>query len=344
MLILGAFVGSEVSAGGVEEGANPLVEVGRRPHGTTAREFGGHAASVRAQTDTEHDRPHLPSCAQSAVPDEYEQSRAITRCDRAITRILDLQLAQTEGNMTLRFIGTSSEEGDCPTLYEIEGTDEILVQGERETDPEHLVQLRDVKESETFVRVPRSLLTRYAPKEAAPELQPFSTISHLFREFRHTAWRLETRRGYASDRKSPNREKFERGESFGYTPDSPWHANVRTQTEAGKRFERVRLVDEPPTEGQRFLLATGLGNVAAGEDIRNLTRTEAEQLRLPDFDFWLFDSKIMARFAFDEEDTTLGVYVTEDPAEVLAACQARDVAWHHAVPTAEFAGRVRSTM
>lgn len=246
--------------------------------------------------------------------------------------------------MTLRFIGTSSEEGDCPTLYEIEGTDEILVQGDRETDPEHLVQLRDVKPSESFVRVPRSLLTRYAPRADAPELQPFSAIAHLFREFRHTAWRLETRRGYASDRTSPNRPAFERGEAFHFNPDSAWHSNVRAQTEAGKRFERVRLIDEPPTDGQRFLLATGMGNVEAGEDIRNLTRAEAERLRLPDYDFWLFDSKTVARFAFDDEDTTLGVYVTEDPAEVLAACQARDAAWHHAIRTQEFARRVASTV
>ncbi|CAM5319120.1 DUF6879 family protein [Streptomyces chartreusis] len=245
--------------------------------------------------------------------------------------------------MALRFLGTTSEEGDCPTLYEIDGTDEILVQGERETDPAHLVQLCDVKPSETFVRVPRGLLTRYAPRHEAPELQPFSTISHLFREFRHTAWRLETRSGYASDRSSANWSRFRAGESFGFNPDSPWHANVRAQTEAGKRFERVRLVDEPLTEGQQFLLATGLGNTAAGEDIRNLPRSEAERLRLPDVDFWLFDSKLLARFSFDEDDTTLGVYVTEDPAEVLAACQARDAAWHHATPTTEFARRVRST-
>lgn len=65
---------------------------------------------------------------------------------------------------------------------------------------------------------------------------------------------------------------------------------------------------------------------------------------MTDYDFWLFDAKILARFAFDDEDTTLGVYVTEDPAEVLAACQARDAAWHHAVRTQEFAGRVRSPM
>ncbi|RMB81367.1 DUF6879 family protein [Streptomyces shenzhenensis] len=246
--------------------------------------------------------------------------------------------------MTLRFLGTTSDDGDCPTLYEIPETDEILVQGDRETDPAHLARLRDVKESETFVRVPRSLLTRYAPTTEAPALEPFASISRLFKEFRHTAWRLETRRGYASDRRSPKWARWQAGEDIVAEPANAWRANVAEQTAAGKRFERVRIVDDPVTDGQRFLLASAPGNVAAGEDIRNLTRAEAEQLRLPDFDFWLFDSRVVARFAFDEYDTTLGVYVSEDPAEVLAACQARDAAWHHAVPTAEFAERVRSTM
>ncbi|GAB2967479.1 hypothetical protein GCM10023080_032640 [Streptomyces pseudoechinosporeus] len=98
--------------------------------------------------------------------------------------------------MTLRFIGTTSDDGDCPTLYEIEGTDEILVQGDRETDPEHLAALRDVKPSETFVRVPRALLAHYAPRTKTPKLQPFASISHLFREFRHTARRRESRSGH----------------------------------------------------------------------------------------------------------------------------------------------------
>ncbi|MER6160876.1 DUF6879 family protein [Streptomyces sp. NPDC001868] len=244
--------------------------------------------------------------------------------------------------MTLRFLGTTSDDGDCPTLYEIDGTDEILVQGDRETDPAHLVQLRDVKPSETFVRVPRALLTRYAPRTETPELQPFTSIAHLFREFRHTAWRLETRRGYASDRNSSKWQRWQDGEDIAAEPANSWRDNVTAQTAAGKRFERVRLVDTPPTEGQRFLLASAPSNVAAGEEIRNLTRGQAEQLCLPDHDFWLFDSRVVARFAFDVDDTTLGVYVTEDPAEVLAACQARDAAWHHAVPTTEFARQVRS--
>ncbi|EFL29548.1 conserved hypothetical protein [Streptomyces viridochromogenes DSM 40736] len=206
------------------------------------------------------------------------------------------------------------------------------------------MQLRDVKPSETFVRVPRELLIRYAPSAPAPELQPFAAVSHLFREFRSTAWRLETRRGYSTDRHSPKWQRFLAGEDVGHDPDNAWRANVREQTAQGKRFRRVRLADEPLMQGQQYLLATAPANVAVGEDIRNLTRADAERLRLPGYDFWLFDSKILARFAFDEDDTTLGVYVTEDPAEVLAACQAWDAAWHHAVPTAEFAKRVASTV
>jgi hypothetical protein len=244
--------------------------------------------------------------------------------------------------MTLRFLGTTSDDGDCPTLYEIEGADEILVQGEREIDPEHLAQLRDVKESETFVRVPRSLLSRYAPRSDAPELQPFAAITDLFHDFQHTAWRLETRGGYASDRNSPKWARFLAGEDLAGEPDNAWRENVRVQTSLGKRFERVRVVDQPLTQGQEFLLARAPSNVAAGEDIRNLSRAQAQQLLLPNHDFWLFDSKVLVRLAFDDEDTTLGVYVSEDPAEVLAACQARDAAWHHAVRTEEFARRVRS--
>ncbi|MEV6199867.1 DUF6879 family protein [Streptomyces sp. NPDC051771] len=244
--------------------------------------------------------------------------------------------------MPLRFLGTTSEDGDCPTLYEVESTGDILVQGERVSDPAQLAALRDVKESETFVTVPRELLTRFAPRAEPREMVPFADVSGLFAEFEHTAWRLETRRGYATDRLSPKWARWKAGTDISAEPPNAWRENVRKQVAAGKRFERVRLVDEPLTEGQEFLLATGLGNVAAGEDIRNLTRGQAERLRLPDQDFWLFDSRTLVRFVFDEDDTTLGVVVSDDPSEVAAACQVRDAAWHHAVPTVDYAKRVRS--
>ncbi|MEU8546566.1 DUF6879 family protein [Streptomyces roseoverticillatus] len=173
------------------------------------------------------------------------------------------------------------------------------------------------------------------------ELVPFKEVIPLFEDFEHTAWRLETQRGYASDRLSPNWARFKAGETaFGYRPDHPWHANVRKQTELGKRFERVRLVDDPPTEGQRFLLASGLGNVEAGEDIRNLYRADAARIGLPDYDFWLFDSRTVVEFVFDDQGQDLGVRVRDDARSVVRACQARDAAWHHAVATRQFQARL----
>ncbi|MFF1906011.1 hypothetical protein [Kitasatospora sp. NPDC058218] len=65
--------------------------------------------------------------------------------------------------MKLKFLGSTSEDGKCPTLYETE-TGDIVVQGYRLTDPEALAQLRDVLPGETFVVVPRDLLTRFTPK------------------------------------------------------------------------------------------------------------------------------------------------------------------------------------
>jgi len=246
--------------------------------------------------------------------------------------------------MALRFLGTTSDGGDCPTLYEVEGTDEILVQGDRETDPDHLAQLRDVKPSETFVRVPRELLTRFAPRSAPSEVIPFREVAHVFTDFKHTAWRLETRRGYATDRASEAWARWKAGEDVAHDEPDAWRRNVLEQTALGKTFGRVRLVDQPPTEGQQFLLTRAPSNVAAGDDVRYLWRADAERLGLPDFDFWLIDSRTLLRFVFDDQDVTLGVIVTEDPAEVLAACQARDAAWHHALSAVEFAERVRSTM
>ncbi|WP_019887313.1 hypothetical protein [Streptomyces purpureus] len=67
--------------------------------------------------------------------------------------------------MTLRFIGTTSEHGNCPTLYEVVETGDIVVQGDELADEEHRAQLRDLGVKETAVVIPRELLTRFAPKE-----------------------------------------------------------------------------------------------------------------------------------------------------------------------------------
>lgn len=65
----------------------------------------------------------------------------------------------------LRMLGTTSEEGKCPTLYEDLDTGDIIVQGYTVTDLDDVAQLENVLDGESFVVVPRDLLTRFAPKE-----------------------------------------------------------------------------------------------------------------------------------------------------------------------------------
>lgn len=177
-----------------------------------------------------------------------------------------------------------------------------------------------------------------------PEFIDDTTFAAYFEEFEHTAWRLESRRGYASDRAG---EKYRQYLATGEVPDDshrPWCVNVRTQTAQGKRIERVRLVDSPPTSEQLFLLASAATNNAAGEDIRNLWRTNAEKAGLPAEDFWLFDSWRALVLHFDDEDDYLGAELVEDPVRIVRFCQIRDAAWHHAISREEFVAQVNSTM
>jgi hypothetical protein len=60
-------------------------------------------------------------------------------------------------------IGTTSDSGKCPTLYEDLDTGEVLVQGP-EAAPEDRAQMVDPLTGETLVVVPRDLLTRFAPR------------------------------------------------------------------------------------------------------------------------------------------------------------------------------------
>lgn len=68
--------------------------------------------------------------------------------------------------MKLTFLGTTSNNGSCPNLYETDrGT--YVVQGEKITDPEALAALRarGLPDHETAVEIPRALLN-FAPTES----------------------------------------------------------------------------------------------------------------------------------------------------------------------------------
>lgn len=237
----------------------------------------------------------------------------------------------------LRFNGTGSGGGGCPAVHEDLDSREVIVHGPPLTDPDDLAQLQHLNEGEVAVVVPRNTLVDFGPRDEEPQLiNAADEFDRLFSTFEHTAWRLETRRRFASDEATPEWAQFEAGQPIDWDYDDGWCRNVRAQTAQGKRFERVRLVDDPITPGQLYLRSNAARNCAVGEDIRNLSRAQADDLRLPAEDFWLFDSRLVARLLFDDDDQLTGAELITEPAAVNRYCQARDAAWHHAVPYAQF--------
>lgn len=239
----------------------------------------------------------------------------------------------------LRFNGTGSGEGGCPSVHEDLDSREIIVHGPALTDPEDIAQLQHLGEGEVPIVVPRELLVDFGPKEVArvPRIIDLDAFNGLFETFKHTAWRLETRRRYASDEATDTYAQFERGERPAWGMDTPYCRTIRQQTGQGARVERVRLVDSPATPGQRYLLAHAEKNAALGEDIRNLSRDDAQRLQLPDEDFWIFDSRLVALLNFDGDDDLIDVELISRPDEVIRYSMVRDAAWHHAVPYEQFA-------
>jgi hypothetical protein len=153
--------------------------------------------------------------------------------------------------------------------------------------------------------------------------------------FEHTAFRLETRDKYYSPNETKALEQFVAGEPVDLAWFQSWLIMIREATAEGRRFARVRVVSMPLTDYSRFGVFCSEHTNAAGEDIRYLARDQAEDL--PDYDYWLFDSRKLVRMHFDDEEHFLGGEIIDDPSVIVQHNCWRDVAWHRAVRRDDFA-------
>ncbi|MBB1244167.1 hypothetical protein GL263_11450 [Streptomyces durbertensis] len=242
----------------------------------------------------------------------------------------------------LRFNGTGSGEGSCPAVHEDLDSGEVIVHGPRLTDPADIAQLQHLDEDEVPIVVPRNTLIDFGPRDrdAKPRVLDPEQFARLFENFQHSAWHMEMRRRYAVDETTETYAQFVRGEAPTWDLDTPWSRTIRAKTDDGAYVGRVRIVDDPPTTGQLYLLAHAWKNAALGEDVRNMWRAEANRVNLPDEDFWIFDSHIVALCLFDDNDNLTGAELITEPAAVNQYNRLRDVARHHAVPYDAFAARL----
>ena len=111
---------------------------------------------------------------------------------------------------------------------------------------------------------------------------------------------------------------------------------VRAATTEGRLFSRVRVVSVPLTDYIRFGMWMAGYTREAGDDIRYLTRDAAKAATLPSRDYWLFDSRLLVKMHFADDDQFAYAEVIEDPAVIVEHNYWRDAARHHALTPEDF--------
>ena len=171
-------------------------------------------------------------------------------------------------------------------------------------------------------------------------------LEGAFTRFEYTAFRLEGRESYAGTGYDSSRfARWLTGQLPDLDPDVPWKRRVRAATAEGRQFARVRIVSEPWSDYTRYALWQSLQNIAAGEDIRYLSRQRADAVGLPaglwEHDYWLFDSSLLVVMHYDDAtDDLRQCEILEDPAVIVRHNYWRDAAWHHALPRDEYVRQV----
>jgi hypothetical protein len=149
----------------------------------------------------------------------------------------------------------------------------------------------------------------------------------------HSAFRLETREQYNEPGETTPFRRFLAGRPDDLAWHRPWLEFV---ARSPARYRRVRVVSRPFSDYTRFGMVLAARNIAAGEDIRYLDRATTPAADLPDRDFWLIDSGVVAVLLFDQGNVLTGAEVTSDPDVVDQHIRWADAAWQAAQTMARF--------
>jgi hypothetical protein len=89
-----------------------------------------------------------------------------------------------------------------------------------------------------------------------------------------TAFRLELQPVYRLDEEQPDVERFVAGDLT--RPEFPAREQmVATSTAQGRAIQRIRVIEDPPTAYQRWLLWFSQWTIGAGEHHQYVSRAEA---------------------------------------------------------------------
>ncbi|MGL5810087.1 MAG: DUF6879 family protein, partial [Nocardioides sp.] len=165
-------------------------------------------------------------------------------------------------------------------------------------------------------------------------------FARMFTTFERSARRLEARDRYDVEAERPFIARYRAG--MQEDPDhlarfrEHWLPTVRANRAQGRIYQRARVVPDPPSDYHRYALRGTRHTVGAGEDIGYLDRARANELGIPDHDYWLFDDERLVLMPFAADDRLLGVLLVTEPAVVAQHRAWLDTACAHATPYADY--------
>lgn len=146
------------------------------------------------------------------------------------------------------------------------------------------------------------------------------------RSFDRTAFHFEAQPAYVIGIERADLERFLAGSPVQPTDSGlwrPWLERLARLRSEGRRIGRVRVLEEPPTDYQRWLIWATPWNEAAGEEIGYMPRSRAERIGLPlDHDWWLLDRSRVLITRFTPDGEIREKILTDEPGDV-----ARHLAW-----------------
>lgn len=166
-------------------------------------------------------------------------------------------------------------------------------------------------------------------------------FNRLLATFERSAFRLETRAAYALGYEREDFDRFLAGEPAP-PPElawwRPWLEQIARFTAEGKRVARVRVLDEPPSDYQRWELWASGWHAEAGEKISYIPRSRALEVGLPlTYDWWLLDDERLIIMRYDDAGEIAGKSLTTDQGIIARHREWRDLAVGNATPAEDIA-------
>lgn len=161
------------------------------------------------------------------------------------------------------------------------------------------------------------------------ELDPLFDAAH------REAFRLEALPAYAVSSESAGLRAYLAGEPYQQSEaGQAFKDYIRSQVQAGMTWHRVRVVRGPLSDYERWECEWGYTvNEELGYHTFVLDLSEiADSPRLPDYDWWMLDERVVLRFHYDGNGAFLGADPLDEPGQVAEHRCYRDAALAAAVP------------